>query len=308
MKYLLALLLALFVSNAIAQRLTLREENDVFTGSDNQYTQGLEIEYMGRPYAADDNRVKRWGLSLRNVFYTPRDITISEPQPTDRPWAGLTALTLKQHDQYGRALIQQQWLAGVVGEWSYSEQIQTEFHSYIGSPQPMGWDNQIPNEVIANWMIDVTRPVYSVGKPRHLSADVAALYGAALGTAFIYGDAGLLVRAGWNMPRQELSTISPTTINLHPIAYVFGRTLVRGWLHNVLLSGSFFQDGPSQDLEPFVVDYQVGVAVGLQSFKYNNSVYNILLTYAQTRRTEEFEGQPQETDFGTIMLSIGSEF
>lgn len=308
MKRFALLLFVLLAGNVFGQRLTIKEENDVFTGSDNSYTQGAEIEWMQKPHIKE-GYTTRYGLSIRNVFYTPQDIKIAEPQPNDRPWAGLSALTLKQHIQYGDLLINQQFMGGAVGAWSYSEEIQTWFHAQIGSPKPMGWSNQIPNEVVVNWVADVIHPWYATGESEYLSADLAGLYGIALGNAFIYADGGVLARAGWNLPSHKLTIINPTEAwHVKPVAYIFGRVSGRAVAHNITINGSLFQDGPSQELEPFVTDYQYGVSIGVEGFKYDNQKYNLLISYAQTRRTEEFEGQQGETDFGTVIVGIGGEF
>ena len=308
MKRILALLLLLAALPATAQRLSIREENDVWTGSDSSYTQGAEIEYMGDTHIWHD-KPTRMGVSLRNLIYTPEDITIAEPQPEDRPWAGLSGVTLKLQQQHSTETIEHQVLLGVTGEWSYSDEIQTWFHDLVGADTPMGWDNQIPEEFVVNYAINGVHPFETWGDLDYWAADVAGTYGGALGTAYVYGEGGGLVRAGYNMPTHRLSIITPTSVmGWRPVCYMYGRVAGRYVLHNISINGSLFQDGPSQDLEPFVTDIQGGICVGLESFKYENATYNILFSYAATRRSDEFRGQNNATDFGTFNLAVGYDF
>jgi lipid A 3-O-deacylase len=308
MRQLIVTLCCLLTLPVLGQRISIREENDVWTGSDSSYTQGAEIEYMGATDIWRD-RPTRFGVSIRNLIYTPEDITIEEEQPDDRPWAGLSAVTLKMQRQHRHETVEHQLLIGTTGEWSYSDEIQTWFHELIGADKPMGWRNQIPEEVVVNYAFNGLHPFATYGKLDGWAADVAGTYGAAVGTAYVYGEGGALVRAGYNMPTHRLSIITPTSIfGWRPVGYVFGRAAGRYVAHNISIDGSWFQDGPSQDLEPIVTDLQAGVCVGAESFKYQDQRYNILLSYAATRRSDEFEGQNRATDFGTIHLAVGYDF
>lgn len=308
MKRIVATLFTLLLALPAPAEFSIKEENDVWLGSDNDYTQGLELEYMA-PVSADENdRPSRTGISLRNVFYTPADIENPNPQPDDRPWAGVTALTLKQQSQLSNTFLEDQYMVGAVGEWSYSEQIQTEFHKLINDRLPMGWANQIKNEVVLNWIRTLIYPVFAVGTPKYLSADVAATCGLALGTAVVYGEGGALLRAGWNMPAHRITFINPSAFRLDPTVYVFGRAQGRYYLHNIMLSGSLFQSGPEVDMTPFVTDYQFGTTLGVRNLPVMGSDWDLMATLAYTQRSEEYELQDGVSEFGTVILTFGTGF
>lgn len=308
MKRIVAALFTLLLGISAPAEFSLKEENDVWLDSDNDYTQGLELEWMGSVAVDKNNRPARTGLSLRNVFYTPADIENPEPQPDDHPWAGLTALTLKQQRQLNNTFREDQFMVGVVGEWSYSEQIQTKFHKLIKDRLPLGWHNQLKNEVVANWIRTLIYPMYTIGKPKYLSADVAATCGWALGTAVVYGEGGALVRAGWNMPAHRITFINPSALRLEPTAYVFGRAQGRYYLHNIMLSGSLFQSGPEVDMTPFVTDYQIGTTFGAKNLKFDGSSWDAMVTLGYTQRSEEYDLQDGTSQFGTIILTLGTGF
>ena len=295
--------LIVLASSVLAGGFRLREENDFFAPNnhDHYYTQGLQLEYVGDAETNKIGDVTRHRYGLRNIFYTPSDISIPEPQPDDRPWAGLTALSYTTWERSDKEFVRGEWLLGVVGEWSCSEEIQTQFHYLIGSGKPMGWSNQIPNEVVVNYTTERYRPVWMAGSYDSWGSDLAGVYGGALGTAFIYGEAGLMLRAGWNLPKDYKSgVIIPTAVRESPwSAYVFADLSEKLMLHNVMLGGSFFQDGPKQDLRPFVADGVVGASVGYGGFE---------LAYVLDYRSREFYGQDDIEHFGSVTMSYMREF
>jgi hypothetical protein len=299
MKYFLFIVsLVVLAASALAGGFRLREENDAFApdNHDHCYTQGLQLDYVGDAEKNSNGDVVRHLYGLRNVFYTPSDKSIVTNQPDDRPWAGLTALSYTTWERSGKEFVRSEWLFGVVGEWSYSEQIQTYFHHIIGSGKPMGWSNQIPNEVVANYTTERYHPVWMVGNYDGWGSDLAGVYGGALGTAFVYSEVGLMLRAGWNLPKDYRSgVIIPTAIRESPwSAYIFAGASEKLMLHNVMLGGSFFQDGPKQDLRPLVADGTVGASVGYGGFE---------LAYALDYRSREFYGQEDIEHFGSITIS-----
>jgi len=301
--------LAILAASVLAGGFRIREENDIFApdNKDHYYTQGLQLDYVDDAGKKGDD-VVRYLYGLRNVFYTPTDITIPEPQPNDRPWAGLMALSCTIWDRSGTEFVRSEWLAGVVGEWSYSEEIQTKFHKLIGSRKPEGWSNQIPNEVVVNYTTERYHPVWLTGNYNGLGMDLAGLYGGALGTAFIYGELGLVLRAGWNLPKDYKSgVIVPTVVKANLIsAYVFAGVSEKLMLHNVMLGGSFFQDGPKQDMKPFVADGMVGASLGMGRIFGTMTDFDV--SYILDYRSREFYDQEDLEHFGSITISFMRSF
>jgi len=303
MKRIGIVLLAVTCSGALAGNFVLREENDVFAGSDGRYTQGLELMY-GYSSTTTVN-VARW-FGVRNLMYTPADISIAEPQPDDRPWAGLTALVYEEWRYWKNSYVQAEYMLGVVGEWSESEQIQKWFHGLIGSEEPKGWDNQIPNEPFVNAMVTLHRPWWTIGKPDEWYADLTGTCGGSLGTAFVNVEVGGDIRAGWNVPMDYRSAlIKPTVSRGGFSAYVFTGMEGRFVLHNVTLGGSLFQDGPSQTMEPFVHDLKTGFAVGVRGIANGMDAG---LSYCFVHRSKEFEGQDESARFGSVTISVVRTF
>ena len=282
----------------------LREENDSFIDSDDQYTQGLDLLYVGQPVKKLDNVIiMSWGI--RNLIYTPTDISESENQPDDRPWAGLFSIFCeewKYTSDYSRHV---ELMVGVLGEWSQSEGIQTLWHKWGGCTTPEGWDNQIPNEPFVNLVLEYYVPLYSLG--RDWRVDLTGIYGGAIGTAFINAEIGVLFRAGWRIPKDYSHTlISPSVNANHFSVYLFSEVRARGVAHNAMLGGSLWQDGPSRDLEHVVEDLRTGIAIGVD--RIFNSKNNFRFSYSAMNRSEEYKKQKDPVDFGAFFISLTRDF
>jgi len=302
-KYIAVVFLSLVSACAMAGGFILQEENDVFgfTKTDENYTQGLLLQYVGDPMTNSNSTVRHL-YGLRNIFYTPINITIAEPQPNDRPWAGLTALSYTTQTSTKDRFVVSEWMAGVVGAWSYSEQIQTEFHRWIGSHKPMGWSNQIPNEVVVNYSEDRYYRTWKLGDASGWSMDWANVLGYSLGTAFDYGKLGGILRAGWGLPNEyKTGVIMPTfTRSSDYSCYLFAETDGRAMLHNITLGGSLWQDGPQQDLKNLVVDAKLGCSLAAK--RLFGSAWEFTLTFQEIWRSMEFTGQTASENYGSITL------
>jgi len=296
MKYLLVLVLLVSTMAANAG-FVLTEENDAFSGSDDQYTQGLELKYVLRP-----NGLERYGYGIRSLIYTPKDITISEPQPDDRPWAGVTGIFVERWKRTETYLYRLECFLGMTGEKSYSGEIQTWFHEVIDGKEPMGWDNQTPNEPVLNFSSEIYFPVWDI-ESGHWSVDATMVGGIRLGTAFMSAESGVLLRSGYNVPEDYKTGLVKPTAEGDPMFsyYLFCEVTGRVVAHNVTLGGSLFQDGPEVDMIPLVTEGRAGVAIGVLDVRG----YDFAISYSLVLRSPEFEGQDEAVDFGSISISLG---
>jgi hypothetical protein len=130
-----------------SQRLSVIEENDsLFFDSDDHYTQGLRIGWLGPDVAdrsewnepfdllggvlpvfaeGEKERSRRYALSFGQSFFTPNVITANPPDPTDRPYAGwlyLGADLLQDTDRHVLEHLELQ--IGVVGPAALGKQVQ----------------------------------------------------------------------------------------------------------------------------------------------------------------------------------------
>lgn len=143
-------------------------ENDVFFGFDRHYTNGIQFERRfhwdkatGEQltsarlkkacsfFGCEGFRLHTRAHKFGQLIYTPSDITLSAPQPDDRPWAGLlyyvqdNTLMAPNDDALTRFTFQ----IGSMGAASLAEHAQKAVHKVIDAKTPMGWSNQADSEL-----------------------------------------------------------------------------------------------------------------------------------------------------------------
>lgn len=183
---LLVLALALLVATASARAesepdttlATLKEElkrpqiqlfieNDVLAGSDRYYTNGFKlgggaelplvgpllspipeaiINVLGKKGPEGETPRNNLGFFIGQNIYTPKNISIAENQPFDRPWAAWLYLGSVVQRVRGNRLDTVELDIGMVGPAALGKQVQSGWHELIGAAQPQGWSNQMPNE------------------------------------------------------------------------------------------------------------------------------------------------------------------
>lgn len=298
-------------------------ENDMFSGTDRYYTNGVKLGF-GAPEGAIKQLLKvpaeaalrifpgggevHFGLFGGQNMYTPRDIKVREPQPFDRPWAAWLYLGGVAQRVQQNKLDTVEIDVGMVGPAALGEPFQTHWHQLIGSPQPQGWGNQIPNE-----------PAFLVSylQKRKYGASSGIEFiphaGATLGTVMTLARAGGIVRAGRNMTGFGPDTIEPGGAMLQNTHredegagradfewYSFAGADFRMVGYNIFLDGTLFSSSPSVDRRTAVHDLTAGLSLRYKSLRV--SLTRIL-------RSEEFTtpvggGGKQ----GFYSLNVGLEF
>ena len=150
--------------------LTLTVENDVFTGSDNNYTNGVGIAWVSEaiareddgplgqwtrfwaflPFVADEGYTNYASWALAQEINTPDDIGEPHPDVDDQPYSGVLVVDSTLYARRWDWSHAWQLRLGVVGPASQADDTQREFHRLIGADKPQGWDTQLPNEPIVN--------------------------------------------------------------------------------------------------------------------------------------------------------------
>ncbi len=299
---------------------SLLVENDVFTGNDQHYTNGLRLSYLSRQDDVPDYIRKfaaalpfvelgarlRAGYALGHNIYTPNDIKTAEPVPNERPYAGYVyagmAVVAESDSRSGDILDTWELDIGMVGPSARGEEVQNNFHRLIGSPQARGWDNQLKDEP--------TLSLTHERKWRHLwrhpdsglGFDFTPHVGGSLGNLSTYLNLGATVRVGQGLARDYgPPRIRPSLpgsgfflpqegIGWYLYAGVDGRAVA----HNIFLDGNTFKDSQSVDSKTRVGDLQMGLVLTFST---------VQLAYTYVYRTPEFEGQKAGDNFGALSIS-----
>jgi len=328
-------LLPLAASHAASDKaggtFSLYLENDLFAGTDRQYTSGVKLGWSSAdlsdyresayaapflpvfdrlPYINDKSFQKNLVFALGQNIYTPDDTETFDVVKNDRPYAGWLYLGVgvvwKNASVRNSVVLN----VGVVGPWSYSQESQRAVHDLRGLGHPNGWDNQLHNElgVVLHYQREWRWPEHTrrVG----LDWELIPHAGIALGNVLDGANLGGELRVGWNLPDDfGTAVIDSASTTSTPVdgpqgaqrsrfdlgAYLFARADGRLVAHNIFLDGNTFGNSPSVDHKWLVADLSVGAAVNFKNTKF---------AYAFVYRTPEFEGQEDGQVFGTVSVNL----
>jgi lipid A 3-O-deacylase len=292
-------------------------ENDWFSNSDHDYTNGIELTYTTAPQNTPDwlvdlahwipvysaNGDVRTRYALGQSIFTPSDKTLADPSPTDRPYAGFLYSTFGLVGDGGTHLDQLQFTIGVVGPMALAGETQNWLHGVIGDKKAQGWHYQLHNEpgLIIQYerSIKVIPPQSIVG----LIFDIEPHYGAAIGNVYDFANAGVMARLGFNLPNDygpmRIDPSMPGSNFFEPTggfgAYVFGGVDGRAIARNLFLDGNTFENSRSVTKRNLVYDIDLGAAITFNAMR---------LTYTYVVRTREYATQPKNSKFGAVALSF----
>lgn len=295
-------------------------ENDIFGGTDQNYTNGVQLSVLselnrnlpltrqlGRIlpdlYDPEDGTRFRTGFGVGQVMFTPQDISLPNPDPNDRPYAGWTFLSLTLlAETRDRTVDTAQLQVGVIGPASGAEWVQTNWHRWIDAEDPQGWDYQLHNEPAFVLRLEraIHTPPASVG---FLDVEADFQYGAAIGTVETSASLGGGVRVGerfgadYGPPRirPALGGASFFDDSQGVGWYLFAGVNARAVARDIFLDGNTFRDSRSvSDRNPLVADLQGGLAI---------TAGRARVSFTYVHRTEEFAYQDGPSRFGASTIS-----
>lgn len=315
---------------------------DPFDSYDRHYTNGFAIVLEHQPpWAKDLAEAMPFGESfeqrhgttktgagyqLTQLIFTPANLSATGPITTDQSYGGILygGVFWQREAQYeGRddlAVFDHfEFNVGIVGEDSLAEEIQDWVHDNFAGVDPLGWDNQLANEVTAQfhfrrkWRKDLG--AIESALLGDLEMQVIPQAGFALGTVYRYGEAAVTFRLGQKLPDDfgpgRVNDLQSTTGDPYKHNgwswYVYGRAGGRAVQHDMFLDGSDFETSiVSVDSEPLVGELQAGFAVGYRP----NANHRFDLTWGLTFMTDTFDapGATGTQSYGTVVLSWTKSF
>lgn len=147
-------------------------ENDFFSATDRDYTQGYSLEFVSTKLEKNPinhlffnlkNSSYKYGLSIEHIGFTPSDYVSKEIQFGDRPFASaimLKSFNIAEHSAKKRR-ISQTFSLGIIGPGAFGKEMQVEIHKATGNKVPGGWDNQIQNDLVLNYRIGYEQQLLS---------------------------------------------------------------------------------------------------------------------------------------------------
>ena len=308
--------------------LVFKLENDIFTGSDNQYTNGLAIAWESESlvHHDQDGFARKWSglfeflpgfepdkdrnylsMILTHDMNTSSDITDPNPPLNEQPYSGILMLDTQLHTDF--PTWSQIWRikVGAVGPITQADHIQTAFHDLIGADEPQGWGTQLPNEPVFNIGYLAGRPLWSSAVDADTKWRISGVTSVDAGTFLTGAGAVLIVELGSALRRPGAASSSDLGYGL---ALGFDERSERSWDYSVFastggygiarflpLDGNAFRDSRSIDYEEFIQTFSVGV-----SGRYKRMVVNFSLNYGATPTNSS----DADIDYGA--LSVGWRF
>ena len=246
-------------------------DNDIFDNTDYYYTNGIYFELI-TPLAANSpissilvgqkkSQIDLHGFSLQQNIYTPVNPDIAEISVGDRPFSGFLTMGQFRHSfNIDKKLsIKSSINIGIIGPASLGGFVQSSIHNI----EPIGWTNQINNNIIVDYQIKLEKGI--VSNP-HTELNVIA--GGNAGTIFNKLIGGLFFRTGSFIPvYRGLPTIHGLSSKKTKLQYWFfvsGQTNIV--FYDATLQGGMFNSEspyviPSTDINRVVLNLSVGFAM-----------------------------------------------
>jgi hypothetical protein len=260
----------------------LEWDNDGFVHKDNAFTNGWSVQRHSPGYESwaamrpskfsgwisrtipglgdDGDLLVKRGAGLSQIIMTPEDIQNPDPQPGDVPWAGALGWSECWYAFDNDKLNAFQIYVGILGPYSFAEQIQVQIHDWINADEPRGWDNQLKTEPLLNLNYAVSRKLLAGGEYwEGFGADLAVGGEAGLGNFSTFAELNLEARFGWSLPEGFVNTPDPggNGVMLDPTIgdpgglHIFFSVVARVWAtaYTVFFDGNTFRQSPHPGLD-----------------------------------------------------------
>lgn len=320
--------------------LTLFIDNDLFAGTDSNYTNGVRISYITEskpvidiPFVqknlnrfSGDRESAEWmqrlwgfknpeeieydyGFAITQLMFTPETREALTPPAGERPYAGWLGVGFSLHTRDSHALNSVEISFGVVGSHSYAQESQDFIHDLRNIEKFQGWDSQIPNEFTFNIAFNQRRRWELLDEkklPFGLEIDGFQETGYALGNYITEAHVGAMLRMGWNLPVEFSDPRLTTTAHTQKI-YSNENINSKPWSFFVLAgfrAGYILHDITIDG--PVFRNYDTGIDrepwAGELYAGFGVRLKRWEIGYAQTYQTKRFKTQKEPQAFGSIVV------
>lgn len=254
--------------------LTIVFDNDIFDNTDYYYTTGCRIELV-TPFAVNSpiNKIlpsagrlalNFSGFSLQQNIYTPVNPDVAEVQYNDRPFSAFLAFgQFRESINFQKKInIKSEISIGIVGPASMGENMQSSLHDI----KPIGWQNQVKNDIVLNYSLDIEKGVIS-----NPNIELNTKANGNFGTLFNKAGIGFYLRTGRFLPvyRGPVPAISGKKSS-NPLQYWFFATAnVDVVFYDATLQGGLFNRQNPYTIKPEDINRLVYRCSAGVAFYYN---------------------------------------
>lgn len=305
----------------IPQMIRVYEDNDFFlpprAQTDRYYTNGTRIDlfytksqrkFLSKlliPLSTQSDNL--YGVGLTHQMYTPTDITQSQVIVGDRPYSATLyashSLT-SSSDSLGHRLTTEISF-GVMGPSAFGKEVQTWIHDVFNYAKPQGWDNQLKDGIIINYLIQYEKRIVQPSP----KIEIIGLIEANVGTLSNNLALGLTFRAGLfssyfsNYEKVGMRKGASERAAYQKVQfYFYMRPLCRAVMDNSLLEGAgFYSPGTNvyaiskDEVKRVLMQFEYGVVMGYKRFGISSG---------QKLKTAEFTNA-YDQQIANITLFVG---
>ncbi|WP_408967395.1 lipid A deacylase LpxR family protein [Oryzomonas sp.] len=292
---------------------SVRDENSALGGHDENYTNGISIALTRKGKGplggvwdlAGNTEGERFATyELTQLMFSPHNISRSNPDPTDHPYAGLLYLGITTHLQTEKSLHSLKLIAGLAGPDAFAGDVQKFVHRIEGYDDPQGWAYQIKNEPVVNLFYEYRRKYELTPQDSEVGIEMIPMGGAFLGNYLIQAETDAQCRIGYHLPDDFGTTVLRGSGYLpFPQAdkarhawgiYAFaggGASLVA---RNLVLDGNTFAQSRSVNKRIFLPAGEFGASLWTQRFQ---------ATFSYVMWGKEYYGQQMRENYLSGLLS-----
>lgn len=298
-------------------RLSFRVSNDAFAVYNENYDRNmtnvlyLSVSYDELPDFLDflvrDPAKSGLLLSIAHHMYTPDDLTISQLQPDDHPYAGhiyLAISVVESPDSSTQKISTLQ--IGVIGPMAFAEELQRQAHVIFAGQDPQGWEYQLNNEPTLNFsQLFAKKFRKDIADLDDFNFEIVGSAGYDVGNVLIGANSTGMLRVGYRIP--DDFGIRPIIIDDNNKR--FRAYLTLGAQQNLVLSDIFIEGNKlvsKKDSHPGLDLNHYSNRAWL-SFTVAFGPFSLVTSYGY--RSPEFKGQSLGGDWhGEIGLFFQKQF
>lgn len=319
--------------------LTFYLDNDLFAGTDRNYTNGARLSWVSgardpeafgvlqqqlRKLSGDPRSLSVFrrlsgfddpgaveynhGFSITQLMFTPGDAEAPAAPPGQRPYAGWLGIDFSLHTKDAHALNSAVLALGTTGPAALAEETQDFVHDLRGISKFQGWDDQIPGEPTVNLFYKQKRRLtFLETELGHFAVDGFGEWQLSLGNFLVSAQAGAFLRFGWHLPVDFSDPrLSVTAYTFQP--FTGGKRRSRTWsLYGIAGAlGAAVAHNVTLD-GPLFRDGDTGVTaepyVGELYAGFGVRYRRMEFSYIHTFRTREFREQDRAQRFGSLALT-----
>lgn len=180
-------------------------DNDMFFQTDYYYTSGENIFFIHPGISKspitklfisklNHNDEEYNGVFIDHQMYTPTDTPSDTVKAGDRPYAASLSISQFQvlENNFKGYRITSTFSLGVIGDLAFGEEIQSIIHGITPSEQPVGWSDQISNDILLNYNLKFDKRLFESNNFEWIASGSATL-----GTVNTDISVSTTVRLGW---------------------------------------------------------------------------------------------------------------